>query len=64
MTYTKSTPARRTLTAAELAFHQQDGCPPKCRKCGQPLRVGDYVDPFHPWHHDGNLHLRCESETH
>jgi hypothetical protein len=60
--HTHATPSRRILTAAALALHQQDGCPPKCRLCGQPLREGDYVDCQHPYDHDGNLHKRCEEK--
>lgn len=52
--------ARRLLTAAALAGHEADRCPPRCRACGQPLTVGDYVDPLHPYGHAGNLHQRCD----
>jgi hypothetical protein len=60
---THADPQRRTLTAPALAMHVQDECPPKCRKCGHPLRVGDYVDCFHPWDHAGNLCVRCEENA-
>lgn len=63
MIQTFAEPAKKILTEKALAIHAEDGCTPTCRVCGHKLKVGDFVDPFHPYAHAGNLHQQCAADA-
>ena len=57
-------PRRRHLTRATLDGFAADGDDlPRCRVCGGALHPGDYVDPYHPYMHAGNLHAHCAADA-
>lgn len=59
MTATHADPKKKVLTDSLLRLHRHDDCVPSCGVCGKALTAGDYVDPFHPWDHAGNVHRKC-----